>query len=74
MEPIEVELPDGRILEVPAGSSAEFIKSQVQRFMAGSHDNTDDSESRPSFSGRANPLSKDISVACISFSICASGA
>lgn len=35
MEPIEVELPDGRILEVPAGSSAEFIKSQVQRFMAG---------------------------------------
>ena len=35
MEPIQVELPDGRILEVPAGSSAEFIKSQVQRFMAG---------------------------------------
>ena len=35
MEPIEVELPDGRILEVPAGSSAEFIKSQVQRFMSG---------------------------------------
>lgn len=35
MEPIEVELPDGRILEVPAGSSADFIKSQVQRFMAG---------------------------------------
>jgi hypothetical protein len=35
MEPIEVELPDGRILEVPAGSSAEFIKAQVQRFMSG---------------------------------------
>ena len=35
MEPIQVELPDGRILEVPAGSSAEFIKAQVQRFMSG---------------------------------------
>lgn len=35
MEPIEVELPDGRILEVPAGSTPEFIKAQVQRFMAG---------------------------------------
>ena len=34
MEPIEVELPDGRILEVPAGSSPEFIKAQVQRFMS----------------------------------------
>ena len=35
MEPIEVELPDGRILEVPAGSTPEFIKAQVQRFVSG---------------------------------------
>jgi hypothetical protein len=35
MEPIEVELPDGTILEVPAGSTPEFIKAQVQRFMSG---------------------------------------
>jgi hypothetical protein len=35
MEPIEVELPDGTILEVPAGSTPEFIKAQVQRFVSG---------------------------------------
>ena len=46
----------------------------VQRFMAGSHDDADDSETRPSLSGRANPLSKDFSVAYISYLICASGA
>ena len=35
MEFIEVELPDGTILEVPAGSTPEFIKAQVQRFVSG---------------------------------------
>ena len=48
MEPIEVELPDGRILEVPAGSSAEFIKSQVQRFMAGGAPTATTEPARPS--------------------------
>lgn len=30
-EILEVELPDGRILEVPAGSNPEFIKAAVQK-------------------------------------------
>lgn len=30
-EILEVELPDGRILEVPAGSTPEFIKAAVQK-------------------------------------------
>ena len=30
-EILEVELPDGRTLEVPAGSTPEFIKAAVQK-------------------------------------------